>query len=324
MKILLIVLTSIVASFSAFAENITLTSDNTLVLNDVITSESVMEVMQEAKKLDARLKSGYPIYLFLYTPGGSIQAGVELIEFLENLNRPVHTVNMFAASMGFQIAQHLGTRYITRYGVLMSHKARGSFDGEFGGTLSQIDTRYGMWIRRLKLMDEQTVKRTNGKQTLKSYTTAYSPELWLNGKEAVEQGYADKVVGVRCDDSLNKVVEKSIDLGFIKVRVKLSTCPLQTGILGVETDIVTNKGIMDLNKFLQSNGQFGGCVKEIEPSAYSYYTPLDQKEEDKVNILSKDLCAKDPSLTLDKIKKTVEDIRSKHSKDIKDTVTYSY
>jgi ATP-dependent protease ClpP protease subunit len=185
MKQLIFFIAALAVTFTVQATEVELTSDNTVILDEAVSSESVGKVMREAKALDAKLQSGYPIYLFLYTPGGSIQAGAELIEYLEGLNRPVHTVTLFAASMGFQIVQHMGKRYVMKYGVLMSHKARGSFSGTFGGGVSQMDTRYSLWLRRIILMDEQTVKRTGGKQTLKTYINAYSPELWLNGAEAV-------------------------------------------------------------------------------------------------------------------------------------------
>ena len=112
--------------------------------------------------MDASLKSGYPIYLFLNTPGGSIQAGLELIEGLNGINRPIHTVTLFAASMGWQLVQHLGTRYVLKYGVLMSHKARGQFSGEFGGGASQMDARYGLWLKRVHIME--TLQYTRGKK----------------------------------------------------------------------------------------------------------------------------------------------------------------
>jgi ATP-dependent protease ClpP protease subunit len=62
----------------------------------------------QAKALgNQRFSSNEPIYLFLNTPGGSIQTGLEIIESLKGLDRPVSTVTLFAASMGFQIAQNL-------------------------------------------------------------------------------------------------------------------------------------------------------------------------------------------------------------------------
>ena len=203
-KFLIVLLLVLGLAFTAQAKNITLSADNTLILSDVFTEDSVTQIMDRAAKLDSNLKSGYPLYLFMYTPGGYIQSGIELIEYLKGLNRPVHTITLFSASMGFQVVQHLGKRYVLKYGTLMSHKARGTFSGEFGGTLSQLESRVNMWLRKIKIMDMVTVKRTKGKQTWYSYTKAYAPELWLVGKEAVTQGYADAVVQVKCDDSLQK------------------------------------------------------------------------------------------------------------------------
>lgn len=305
----LILIPALLFGLSVQATTITLTEDNTIILDSPVSKESVGEVMEAAKELDSKLKSGYPIYLFLYTPGGSIQAGVELIEFLSALNRPVHTVTLFAASMGFQIIQHMEKRYVARYGVLMSHKARGQFSGEFGGKISQIDTRYGLWLRRIKLMDEQTVKRTNGKQTIKSYTSAYNPELWLNGEEAVKEGYADEVVKIKCDDSLSGVRETVEDAGFFSVKVLKSACPMQTGIVGVVKQIVTNRGIMELGEFLKNNGQFGEC-QASESNGLS--TPIPT------------LCAKDPTLNLEKINAKSKEIKEQYSKDPKDNIIYSY
>jgi len=326
MKKILIILIGIVMSIAVQAKTLTLTSDNTIVLDQPVTSESVGSVMQQAKALDAKLQSGYPIYLFLYTPGGSIQAGIELVEFLNGLNRPVETITLFAASMGFQIAQHMGKRHIVKYGVLMSHKARGSFRGDFGGSISQIDTRYGLWLRRVKMMDEQTVLRTKGKQTLKTYTDAYSPELWLNGSEAVKEGYADSVVTIKCDPSLDKVKESVEDGGFFQIKVTKSTCPIQTGVIDVSAELITNQGTVKLTDFLQKNGQFGGCIKtvkkEVSPKYYSPYTyDVDEEIEE---VVESTLCAKDPTLSLKTIQDEMKKVKADYSKDPKDNVVYSY
>lgn len=311
-------LLTIFFSLSISAKEIKLSEDNTLVLAEAFTSRSVAKLIQQATKLDANLKSGYPIYLFLYTPGGSIQAGLELFEYLKGLNRPVHTITLFAASMGFQTVQHLGKRYILNYGVLMAHKARGGFRGEFGGGLSQLDARYGMWLRRINMMDELAVKRSNGKQTLKSYRAAYDNELWLNGPEAVKGGYADEVVTVKCDLSLQKTVTEVFDLGFFSIKAVYSSCPLNTAPLSVTANIVTNKGEMDLNTFIIKNGKFGkNCRSTSTRASKDYYgniTPARDAE----------LCAADVTLTLEKINKSIENKTAELGKDLKDHIQYSY
>ncbi len=88
-----------------FANNkVILTKDNTIVMNKVFTGASVANLANQAKNLDASAPSADPIYLVINSPGGSIDAGIELIENLSSLNREVKTINLWSASMGFHTA----------------------------------------------------------------------------------------------------------------------------------------------------------------------------------------------------------------------------
>src|ERR1043166_5876308 len=84
---------------------IVLTKDNTVALSGEISDESAAKVVIKARELDTQLPSGYPIYLVISSPGGSIDAGLEMIDNLKTLKRPVHTVTLFGASMAFQTVQ---------------------------------------------------------------------------------------------------------------------------------------------------------------------------------------------------------------------------
>ena len=281
---------------------LTLTSDNALILNRAFTSGSVSALIEEARQMDSKLKSGYPMFLVLYTPGGSIQAGLELYDFLEGLNRPIHTITMFAASMGFQTVQHLGDRYITRYGILMAHKARGGFQGEFGGGTSQLDSRYGMWLRRVRMMDEVALKRTNGKiKDLKAFYAMYAPELWLNGQEAVDVGLADAVATIKCDATLSGTRTVLYDLGFVKLNVMYSKCPANTAILDIQRALLTNQGEMPVEDFLANNGKFGKRCKD-RPTA----PERDWNGKVVGTARPAQLCATDKTLTLKKIDEMTE------------------
>jgi len=295
---LLFILAMLMTASLTMAKEITLTKDNVLILDDAFTSESVSKLIQEARRKDGDLKSGYPMYLFLNTPGGSIQAGLELIEALKGLNRPIHTVTLFAASMGWQLLQHLGDRYVLNYGRIMSHKARGQINGEFGGGPSQLDSRYGLWLRTIDLMDRQTIKRTNGKKTLKQYRSDYDNELWLNGAEAVKHGYADEVVTVKCDKALDEEVrENTIKFLGMRIRLTMSGCPIITYPINITTSVRTNKGYMDMDKFLADGGKFGkDCLKKPKPAVISSYNGETISEEKEA-----ELCAMDESLTFESI-----------------------
>jgi ATP-dependent protease ClpP protease subunit len=215
---------------------ITLSKNNTLVLGGVIDGNSVGEAISKAKKLDkgTYFGSSKPIYLFMNTPGGEIQSGIELMEAFRGLNRHINTVTLFAASMGFQVVQGLGERLVLQNGVLMSHRASGGFEGSFGGqSPSQVENRLNFWTRRLTEMDLQTVKRSKGKQTLESYQKAYANELWLTGGQAVDGGYADRIVAVKCDSSLDGFTTHTTEFLGIRIDYDLDNCPINTSPMNI-------------------------------------------------------------------------------------------
>lgn len=230
-KRVLLTLGLLVLMSASFAkDHVTISSSNVLVINEPFRGSTVSKIMQEAINLDANLKSTDPIILFIDSPGGSIQAGLELITFLNGLNRPVITLCNFCASMGFQTIQGVkGKRYILPFGTMMSHKARGYFYGEFPG---QIDSRYVYYLKRLEELDKITVSRTGKKHTLKSYRDLYENEYWCDGAECVNQGFSDGVVEAKCDLTLKgtKTVSKSFPFRGRVVTFEhlYSQCPLNT------------------------------------------------------------------------------------------------
>jgi ATP-dependent protease ClpP protease subunit len=235
----------------ALAKDVTLTSDNVLILNDAVDGETVAKIMKKATELNAKLPSKEPIYLVLYTPGGSIQDGIEMITFLKSLNRPVHTISIFAASMGFQTVQGLGERYVTEFGTLMAHKAKGSFSGEFPG---QIDSRYVYYLQRLNELDKKVVARSKGKLTMEKFRAMYENEHWVEGQAAVNEGLADSVVTVRCDQSLSGTHQQVYNFFGFTIALQYSNCPMITSPIAVEVMVHTDRGMVNLDKFLQMGG----------------------------------------------------------------------
>lgn len=225
----------IAAAASATDQRIVLTSENVVTMNTEFNSESVAKITQQIREMDSQLKTNVPIFLVMYSPGGSIDAGIELIENLQNMNRPIHTLTLFAASMGFHTVQGLGQRLITRNGTLMSHKAKGVFAGEFPG---QLDTRYRYYLKRVGNLDKDVVARTNGKHTKKSYSSLIIPEYWCDGQDCVDQGFADKVVRATCNKSLSGTKNEDLKFNFagisITVRMRMASCPLTTGVISYE------------------------------------------------------------------------------------------
>lgn len=204
------------------AKTITLEEKNMVVLRGPVTPSSVSEVMNKLQTVSRAVSKNTPIYLVLDTPGGSISDGLDLIDFASALPQKVHTVTLFAASMGFQIAQNLNTRYIIRNGTLMSHRA--SVSGLSGQVKGELEARYKMIRRMVDFLDVKASTRMG--MTLKEYEALVVPEYWVHGYDAVAAKIADEQVLLQCGSTLNGSDQVSFNTIFGTVIVTFSKCPL--------------------------------------------------------------------------------------------------
>lgn len=231
MKLIIALTLAIFASSAISAtpkkEEILLTKNNIVNLRGPVTSQSVNEVIAELTELDKLPEDG-PIFLVLNTPGGSVFAGLELIQYMNTLRRPVSVVANFAASMGFHILQHSKTRFVTEFGTIMSHRASGSFQGEIP---HQINSRLKHIIDLVGKMDEHVISRTNGKYTKSSYMELIRDEYYGVGENSIKDRFADKIAVLKCDAELRELkVKKEIQVFVFRIKVEMSKCPLITGI----------------------------------------------------------------------------------------------
>jgi len=204
-------------------------SKNLLSFRGPITSESVAVFQQKLLKMSNELDVETDIYITLDTVGGSIFEGVNLIEFAKALPQKVHTISLFAASMGFQITQSLDRRFISYNGTLMSHRGYlGGFEGQLDG---EFETRLRSIKRMILYLDTIAAKRMG--ISLEAYKTLIKDEYWTYGFDAVskEERAADELVKLQCGKSLNGTEELEIVTLFGDIKVTFSKCPLIRGVL---------------------------------------------------------------------------------------------
>jgi ATP-dependent Clp protease protease subunit len=216
-----LILLSIVCS-TALAKNeeIVLTKNNSVMFNQQVSNEYASKKTLEVIK---KAKAGIPLYLVLDTPGGSVTAGLAFIDAVKSLKVPVHTITIFAASMGYQFVQELGTRYIMPSGTLMSH--RGAVGGLSGQVPGELNSRLNHIQAILSGMSARAAARIG--MDKKAYDDAIINELWVSGEDAVNAKHADKLANVQCDKALiEETYEQQLTTIFGKVNIVFSKCPL--------------------------------------------------------------------------------------------------
>ena len=218
-----------VCSF-CFGKVINLTEENSINFNNKFDGQFVAKKQIEAAN-KCYTNEGSDIYVVLYTPGGSVQAGQLFFDTLNALPCNFHTITIFAASMGYQTVQNLKNRYILPSGVLMSHRASLSgVRGELGGELDSILDFFKQSIKELEVTASTRVGIS-----LEDYQKAISDELWMTGNQAVNTKHADEVVLVKCDKNFKGSYVQKFMSFFGPVNVEFANCPLIVSPLSIKS-----------------------------------------------------------------------------------------
>lgn len=205
--------------------SIQLTTGNTVNFRGEFNDNTVSKVQQKLKKLvQFRGKKSYPIYIVFNSPGGSVDAGMSLISFVNSLEN-VHTITIFGASMSAMSMQLInGKRYVTEDTTLMFHRAK---IGGIGGQIEvgEVESRVAYIKSMLRSIGKRVAKRIG--LSYDQYSARVKDEWWIYGSDAVTEGAADETVKLSCSKALQEQMEESIEQVFIfTTTVKRSACPL--------------------------------------------------------------------------------------------------
>jgi ATP-dependent Clp protease protease subunit len=211
-------------------EEVLASDNNTVLLSDEVNDETMARLLKEILQKDAKLKSGEPIYIILNTPGGSVSAGEDLIEALNKLNRPIHTITLYAASMGSNISNRLGKRLSHPNGLYMYHRMRSFSYGQVPG---EYNTDVEQTLAMADRLDNTNATRM--KLSLSDYRAKVINEYYTRGKQAVAENSADAVAVIKCDAALiNKEITQKFYFWGLEIVIKYSGCPSIIGPISVE------------------------------------------------------------------------------------------
>jgi ATP-dependent protease ClpP protease subunit len=164
------------------------------------------------------------IYVYIFSPGGSVYNGNEIIQILTALKfsgKDIHCIGDFAASMAFVILQSCTHRHVMPTSIIMQHQMTLGIDGKLEEILNYLD----MVVHMKEDTDDFQSNRLGITNT--EFNNKISNDWWMYGKTIINNNAADDIVNVLCDSALvSHNVNQTINTIFGNVIVEFSKCPL--------------------------------------------------------------------------------------------------
>jgi len=131
------------------------------------------------------------IFLYINSPGGSVDAGMAIYDTMQYISNDVATFGMgLAASMGqfLLCAGEKGKRYALPHARIMMHQPSGGL----GGSASDIKIQAEQSLYIKKVLFDLISKHTG--QTLEQVERDADRDRWFTAEQALEYGFIDNVV----------------------------------------------------------------------------------------------------------------------------------
>lgn len=166
-----------------------LLKDRIIILSGEITDESANVVVSELLYLDSINHND--ISLYINSPGGSVTAGMAILDTMNFIKSDVSTICIgMAASMGAFLLScgKIGKRYCLENSEVMIHQPLGGAQGQ----ATEIKIAAERIIKTKDKLNRILSKNTN--QPLDKIERDTERDYYLNAKEALEYGIIDNIL----------------------------------------------------------------------------------------------------------------------------------
>lgn len=167
-------------------------SQRKIFLWGAVTDDTAKEITEKLLYLESSAP-GKEIYFYMNTPGGSITAGMAVYDTIKMISSPVTViVTGMAASMGSILlcAAPKGRRLIYPHARVLIHQPL--ITGRMIGPAVDINIQ----AREMEKLREELngILAAASGQSMEKITRDTDRDFYLNAKEAIEYGLADKIV----------------------------------------------------------------------------------------------------------------------------------
>jgi ATP-dependent Clp protease protease subunit len=167
-----------------------LLNDRIIVITEDINDYMMGVIVSQLLYLEAE-DSSQPIHIYISSPGGSVMSGFAILDTMELINAPVYTYAMgMVASMAAVLftCGEKGHRYILPNAEVMIHQPLGGYSGQASDIEIHANHIISLKARLYKILSTATGK------SVKAIEKASDRDNYLEAKEAIEFGLADKII----------------------------------------------------------------------------------------------------------------------------------
>jgi ATP-dependent protease ClpP protease subunit len=214
-------------SSTAYAEKVQLDA-GVVLLRGVVDSRSVSSTIEGLLSSDKE-----EITLVIDSPGGSVFAGLRLVDTIQSSDKKIKCVILNAASMAFALSQVCTTRLVAPSAIMMQHQIAGGFEGELPKIKALLDFVTLAETRMNKLEADRMGLSPE------KWAAMHIHEYWMDGTKAVKMNAADDLAQVSCSKELiaqNYKETVPVFMG-ITAEVTWSGCPLLISPRKVELQV---------------------------------------------------------------------------------------
>ena len=167
-----------------------LLNDRVIMITEQIDDQMMGIIVSQLLYLEAE-DSSEPIHIYISSPGGSVMAGLAILDTMQLIEAPVHTYAMgMVASMAAVLftCGEKGHRYILPNAEVMIHQPLGGASGQASDIEIQANHILKLKSRLYKILSKATGK------SVKTIEKESDRDNYYEAHEAIEFGLADKLL----------------------------------------------------------------------------------------------------------------------------------
>ena len=169
-----------------------LLKDRLIMLTGPVEDNMANSIIAQLLFLDAQ-DNTKDIYLYINSPGGSVSAGLAIVDTMNFIKSDVQTIVMgIAASMGTIIASSgaKGKRFMLPNAEYLIHQPMG---GTGGGTQQSDMAIAAEQLLKTRKKLEKILSDNSGK-TVKQIHKDAERDYWMDAKETLKYGFIDEIM----------------------------------------------------------------------------------------------------------------------------------